>query len=91
MKRRKNNPILRNLFVTLVTIVALTILGFVAKFGGKLVEKVLSVGTKELAIIVVAVIVWSIVLGVCEKVYKHKAEPEKPEDKRKTKIKEEDE
>lgn len=87
MKRRKNNPILRNLFVTLVTIVALTIFGFVAKFGGKLVEKVLSVGTKELAIIVVAVIVWSIILGACEMLHTHNAKTSRKEEK----IKEEGE
>lgn len=87
MKRRKNNPILRNLVVTLVSIATLTILGFVAKFGGKLVEKVLSVGTKELAIIVVVIIVWSIVLGACEMLHTHNAKTSRKEEK----IKEEGE
>ena len=86
----KRNPIVRNLLVTLVTIAAIVILGLVAKFGGQLVEKVLSVGTKELVIIAVAVVVWSIVLGTCEMLYKHKPEStSKPEEKKKTKIREE--
>lgn len=86
----KKNPIVRNLVITVVMIVTVLILGLVAKFGGQLVEKVLAVGTKELVVIGIAILVWSVVLGAFEMIHKHKPEPtSKPEEKKKTKIREE--
>ena len=86
----KRNPIVRNLVITLVMITVVVLLGVVAKFGGQLVEKVLAVGTKELIVISVTIIVWSVVLGVVEILHKHgKTDTKKPEEKRKPKIKEE--
>ncbi len=85
----KKNPIVRNLVITVVMIVTVLILGLVAKFGGQLAEKVLAVGTKELVVIGIAILVWSVVLGAFEMIHKHKAEPESKPEEKKTKIKEE--
>lgn len=87
----KRNPIVRNLVITLVMIAVAVLLGVVAKFGGQLVEKVLAVGTRELVVISIAILVWSVVLGAYEMLHKHKTETaSKPEEKKK-KIKEEGE